>query len=56
MKSLLTSKRSKAIFGISLIAIGIAAISKMVISYPTGSCKKGAEEFTLNKRINKIFT
>ena len=55
MKSLLASKRSKAIFGISLIAIGIGAISKKVISYPTGSCIKGAEELTLNKGINKFF-
>ena len=56
MKSLIASKRSKAIFGISLIAIGIGAISKKVISYPTGSCIKGAEELTLNKGINKFFT
>tara|TARA_B100001173_G_scaffold182226_1_gene157275 strand:- start:362 stop:532 length:171 start_codon:yes stop_codon:yes gene_type:complete len=56
MKSLLASKRSKAIFGISLIAIGIGAISKKVISYPNGSCIKGAEELTLNKGINKFFT
>ena len=55
MKSLIASKRSKAIFGISLIAIGIGAISKKVISYPTGSCIKGAEELTLNKGINKFF-
>ena len=56
MKSILASKRSKAIFGISLIAIGIGAISKKVISYPNGSCIKGAEELTLNKGINKFFT
>ena len=56
MKSLLASKRSKAIFGISLIAIGIGAISKKVISYSNGSCIKGAEELTLNKGINKFFT
>ena len=55
MKFLLASKRSKAIFGISLIAIGIGAISKKVISYPTGSCIKGTEELTLNKGINKFF-
>ena len=56
MKSLLSSKRSKAILGIGLIAIGIGAISKKVISYPNGSCIKGAEELTLNKGINKFFT
>ncbi len=35
MQSLLSSKRSKAILGIGLIAIGIGAVSKKVISYPT---------------------
>ena len=55
MKSLLSSKRSKAILGIGLIAIGIGAISKKVISYPTGGCMKGTQELTLNKGINKLF-
>ena len=55
MKSLLSSKRSKVILGIGLIAIGIGAISKKVISYPTGGCIKGAQELTLNKEINKFF-
>ena len=55
MKSLLSSKRSKAILGIGLIAIGIGAISKKVISYPTGDCIKGNQELTLNKGINKLF-
>ena len=55
MKSLLSSKRSKAILGISLIAIGIGAISKKVISYPTGGCMKSNQELTLNKGINKFF-
>ena len=55
MKSLLLNKRSKAILGIGLIAIGIGAISKKVISYPTGGCMKGTQELTLNKRINKFF-
>ncbi len=55
MKSLLSSKRSKAILGIGLIAIGIGAISKKVISYPTGGCMKGTQELTLNKRINNFF-
>ncbi len=52
MKSLLSSKRSKAILGIGLIAIGIGAISKKVISYPTGDCMKGPQELTLNKGIS----
>ena len=55
MKSLLSSKRSKAILGIVLLAIGIGAISKKVISYPTGGCIKGNQELTLNKRMNKFF-
>ena len=56
MKSLLSSKRSKAILGIGLIAIGIGAISKKVISYPAGGCIKGAQELTLNKEIKKFIT
>ena len=55
MKPLLSSKRSKAILGIGLIAIGIGAISKKVISYPTGGCMKGTQESTLNNKINKFF-
>ena len=55
MKSILASKRSKAIFGSSLIAIGIVAISKNFISYPTGSCIEDSQELTLNKGINKFF-
>ena len=51
MKSLLTSKRSKAILGIGILAIGIGAISKKVISYPSGGCMKGAQEMTFN--LNK---
>ena len=51
MKSLFSSKRSKAILGIGLIAIGIGAISKKVISYPTGGCMKDNQELTLNKEI-----
>ena len=44
MKSLLASKRSKVILGIGIVAIGIGAISKKVISYPAGGCMKGAQE------------
>ena len=54
MKSLLKSKRSKAILGIGVIAIGIGAISKKVISYPNGGCMKGSQEMTLNKEIKYI--
>tara|TARA_A100000164_G_scaffold166788_1_gene147994 strand:- start:547 stop:717 length:171 start_codon:yes stop_codon:yes gene_type:complete len=55
MKSLLSSKRSKAMLGIGLIAISIGAISKKVISYPTEGCIKDAQKLTLNKGINKFF-
>jgi hypothetical protein len=55
MKSLLSSKRSKVIFGIGLIAISIGTISKKVISYPSGSCTKGSQELTLNKVKTKFF-
>ena len=55
MKSLFASKRSKAILGIGIFAIGIGAISKNVISYPGGGCTKGAQEITLNKEINNYF-
>ena len=48
MKSLLESKRSKAILGIGVLAIGIGAISKKVISYPAGGCMKEGTEMTLN--------
>ena len=55
MKSLLASKRSKAILGIGLIAIGISAISKKVISYPAGGCMKSNQEMTFSKEINNYF-
>ena len=54
MKSFFTSKRSKAILGIGLIAIGIGAISKKFITYPTGGCMKGTQELTLKKGIKKL--
>ena len=49
MRFLLASKRSKAILGIGIVAIGIGAISKKVISYPAGGCMKGTQEMTFNK-------
>ena len=54
MKSVLASKRSKAILGIGLIAISIGVISKKVISYPNGDCMKGSQEMTFNKEIKDI--
>ena len=55
MKSFLASNRSKALLGIGVLAIGIGAISKKVISYPTGGCMKGTQEITFNKEINNYF-
>ena len=49
MKSLLSSKRSKAILGIVLIAIGIGAISKKVISL---IADKSPTNISLFVRIN----
>ena len=48
MKSFLASNRTKALLGIGVLAIGIGAISKKVISYPSGGCMKGAQEMTFN--------
>tara|TARA_B100002019_G_C21032838_1_gene480446 strand:+ start:58 stop:228 length:171 start_codon:yes stop_codon:yes gene_type:complete len=55
MKPFFASKRSKVILGIGLIAISIGAISKKVISYPSGGCMKGTQELTLNKVMDKLF-
>ena len=59
MKSFLASNRTKALLGIGVVAIGIGAISKKVISYPSGGCMKSTQEmtFNLNKSIlNKRWT
>ena len=50
MKSLLAHKRFKAIFGITMLAIGIGAISKKVISYPVEGCMKESQELTLSRK------
>ena len=46
MKYLISSKRSKALFSIGIIAISIGLISKKVINYPAGECMKGTQEIT----------
>ena len=55
MKYLISSKRSRALFGIGIVAIsiGIVAISiglvsKKVINYPAGGCMKDTQEITFN--------
>ena len=48
MKYLILSKRSRALFGIGIVAISIGLISKKVINYPAKGCMKGTQEITLN--------
>ena len=48
MKLLFATKRSKALLGIGVIAVTVGAISKKVISYPTGECMKGNQEMTFD--------
>ena len=47
MKYLISSKRTRALFGIGLVAISIGLISKKVINYPAGGCMKGTQKITL---------
>ena len=55
MKSFFANKRANAIVGIGVIAIGIGAISKKVISYPKGGCMRGSQEITFYKEIENTF-
>ena len=48
MKYLISSKRSRALFGIGIVAISIGLISKKLINYPAGGCMNGTQEKTLN--------
>ena len=48
MKYLITSKRSRALFGIGIVAISIGLISKKVINYPARECMKGTQEINFN--------
>ena len=48
MKYLILSKRSRAVFGIVIVAISIGLISKKVINYPAGGCMKETQEITFN--------
>ena len=48
MKNLISSKRSRAVFGIVIVAMSIGLISKKVINYPAGGCIKGTQEITFN--------
>ena len=48
MKYLISSKRSRALFGIGIVAISIGLISTKVINYPTGGCMKGTQDLIFN--------
>ena len=48
MKYLISSNRSKAVFGIGVVAISIGLLSKKIINYPAEGCKKGTQEITFN--------
>ena len=48
MKHFILSKKSRAVFGIGIVAISIGLISKKEINYPAGGCMKGTQEITLN--------
>ena len=48
MKYLISNKRSRALFGIGIVAISIGLISKKVTNYPVGGCMKNNQEITFN--------
>ena len=48
MKYLFSSKRSRALIGIGVVAISIGLISNKVINNPAGGCVKGSQELTFN--------
>ncbi len=48
MKYLISSKRSRVVFAIGIVAISIGLISKKVIYYPAGDCRKETQEITFN--------
>ena len=48
MKHFILSKKSRAVFGIGIVAVSIGLISKKGINYPAGGCMKGTQEITLN--------
>ena len=48
MKYLISSKRSRALVGIGIVAISLGLISKKVINYPAGGCMKVTQELTFS--------
>ena len=51
MKNLLSINRSKYLFGLGILAIGIGVISKKVISYPTECSPTNNQEITFLFKI-----
>ena len=47
MKYIISSKRSRALIGVGIVAISIGLISKK-INYPAGGCINGNQEITFN--------
>ena len=48
MKYLFSSKRSRALVSIGIVAISIGLISKKLINYSPGVCIKETKELTFN--------
>ena len=48
MKYLISSKRSKALVGIGIVALSIGLISNKIFNFPAGDCVKGTQELTFN--------
>ena len=48
MKSLFSSKRSRVLLVIGIVAISIGLISKKVIKYLAGGCMKDTQEINFN--------
>jgi hypothetical protein len=48
MKYLISSKRSRSLFGIGIVAISIGIISIKVINYLAGGFMKGTQEISFN--------
>ena len=48
MKYFFSSKRSRALVGIGIVAISIGIISKKVINYPSGGCVNETQDLSFN--------
>ena len=48
MKYIISSKRSRALVGIGIVAISIGLVSIKVKDYPAGNCVKETQNLTFN--------